>query len=407
MFFDLSDKKKGGGTKPLSCASCGLYKRALSPKMEPYGEGGLRILNVGEAPGEDEDRRGKPWQGKVGRALRKTYRRIGVDLFSDCWNVNSINCRPPDNRDPSNHEINCCRQQIVNPAIERLQPHVIVLFGNAAIQSVIGARWARDLGGVQRWRGWAIPDRDLGAWVCPVYHPSFVQRYDDEEAWTVWTEDLQNAIGCAHAPLPTFDNEREQVTIVRDEAELARLLKKARKRADRIAFDYETTGLKPHAEGHEIVCGSFAMEPDQAYAFRMPAPDSRCGRLWAELMQDPTVSKMAHNLKFEELWTREVFGVSVQGWEWDSMLAAHILDNRKHVTSLKFQAYVQFGIVDYSSDIEPWLKGDEKHGANSFNHLHKLIDKHGDRQLLEYNGLDSLLEFRLAMDQMDEIGSSL
>jgi len=401
--FDLQQKQKKTGSATLSCPSCGLYKQCLSPRMSPYGDGKRAILNIGEAPGEDEDRRGKPWQGKVGRALRKTYRRLGVDLFEDCYNVNAINCRPPQNRDPTRHELNCCREVKVKPAINHFQPQVIVLLGNQAVQSVIGERWTRDLGGITRWRGWTIPDRDLNAWVCPVFHPSYVERYGDEEAWTIWRQDLQRAINCLDRPLPAFEDERKNVTIVRRERELVRLLKKARK-ADRIAFDYETTGLKPHAAGHEIVCASFAMDEEQAYAFRMPEKGSRGWKLWAELMADPTVSKMAHNMKFEEMWTQVIFGTPVVGWEFDSMLAAHILDNRKHVASLKFQAYVQFGIVDYSSAIEPWLKGDEQQGANSFNYLHRLISRYGDEELLIYNGIDSLLEFRLAMQQMDEIG---
>jgi len=70
--------------KTYSCASCGLYKNALSPKMKSYGAFKKEILNIGEAPGEVEDKRGMPWQGKTGRLLKKTYRRLGVDLFEDC-----------------------------------------------------------------------------------------------------------------------------------------------------------------------------------------------------------------------------------------------------------------------------------------------------------------------------------
>ena len=72
-----TESKSRPDGKTYSCASCGLYKNALSPKMRAYGEFKKEILNIGEAPGEVEDKRGMPWQGKSGRLLKKVYRRLG------------------------------------------------------------------------------------------------------------------------------------------------------------------------------------------------------------------------------------------------------------------------------------------------------------------------------------------
>ena len=56
----------------------------------------------------------------------------------------------------------------------------------------------------------------------------------------------------------------------------------------------------------------------------------------------------------------------VRGWYWDSMIAAHILNNQAGVSGLKFQTYVHFGVIDYSSEISPYLKSDDK-SANGIN----------------------------------------
>src|SRR5262245_18042089 len=100
-FFNLASdngakKSKAVKAPPrFDCEACGIYKTAIrSPKMDPYGEGKLGILIVGEGPGEVEDMKGKPWQGPVGQLLQSSARRMGIDLFRDCWNVNSVNCRP-------------------------------------------------------------------------------------------------------------------------------------------------------------------------------------------------------------------------------------------------------------------------------------------------------------------------
>jgi hypothetical protein len=106
-------------------------------------------------------------------------------------------------------------------------------------------------------------------------------------------------------------------------------------------------------------------------------------------------------MKFEEVWSTIRMKQSVDGWYWDSMQAAHILDNRPGITGLKFQTYVNFGIIDYSSSIEPYLSGDGSNGFNRTQEILEDIQKRND--LLLYCGLDSIYEFRLAMKQMDLI----
>ena len=117
-------------------------------------------------------------------------------------------------------------------------------------------------------------------------------------------------------------------------------------------------------------------------------------------------------MKFEEQWTVNKLGVEVQGWHWDTMITAHTLDNRPSITGLKFQAYVQLGIVDwmtdYNKEVAPYLKptdaNKKKYGANAINCIDELITKPGGmRKLLKYCALDSIYEYRLALMQMKEM----
>jgi len=386
--------------RSLSCPSCGLYRHVLSPRMEPFGKFKKRILNVGEAPGEIEDEKGEQWQGRVGRTLKRIYRQLGVDLFEDCLNINAVNCRPMTkrgtNRTPTSREIACCRKRVLN-VIEQYKPHVIVCLGNSAIECLIGHRWKRNLGGVTKWRGWVIPDRDFQAWVCPTFHPSYVERMDSRDINTIWKQDLKKTLSMLTVPFPKFPNEENQVEIIDSPDSLEPFPKL-------VSFDYETTGLKPHARGHRIVCASIAYNENYAVSFMMPSTPSIRKR-FMQLLKAKHIGKMAHNIKFEETWSTIRLRQSVENWRWDSMLASHVLDNRPGITGLKFQTYVNFGVVDYDGNIASYLKAKNEKNGNSLNRIDELIKStNGRKKLLTYCGLDSLFEYKLAIKQMQEIG---
>jgi len=123
-----------------------------------------------------------------------------------------------------------------------------------------------------------------------------------------------------------------------------------------------------------------------------------------DLLINPKIGKIAQNMKYEETWSVVKLGVSVENWIWDTMQASHILDNRTGITGLKFQTYVQFGIVDYSSEVDPYIHAGDSKNANSFNKIMELISKPGGKEkLLKYNGYDAINEYRLADKQRLDI----
>lgn len=391
---ELKSKYRPDG-KNYTCQSCGLIGRVLSPKMGPHGDFKMGILNIGEAPGEVEDRRGMQWQGKTGRYLKETYRELGIDLFEDCLNINAVNCRPTSktgNRPPTNYEIDCCRKSVIQ-LIEKYKPKVVVLFGGAALYSIIGHRWKKKLDGINKWRGFTIPDQDFKTWICPVFHPSYVLRNDTNSAVeTIWKQDLQRAISMVDVELPKYIEPK--IHYIEDLSVL-----KTIHPPQRISFDYETTGLKPHGKGHRIICASVAISENEGYSFMMPKKKSE-RKPFIDLLLNEGIYKIAHNMKFEESWSLVRLGTRVKGWEWDSMVAAHLLDNRTGITSLKFQVFVNFGIPDYDSEVSKYLMAKDPKNGNSMNTIKDLIStKSGERKLLKYCGLDSIYEYRLAEKQ--------
>jgi hypothetical protein len=257
------------------------------------------------------------------------------------------------------------------------------------------------------WRGWTIPDRELQAWVCPVFHQSYVERSNSDDmpqVETVYLQDLERALGCLERKFPTPQDERECIEVIMGPDEIGEALSIILKEEPEfLAFDYETTGLKPYAPKHKIVCVSLAWDKNRAISFPMPKEGKNLSRL-LRLLEHPRIKKIAQNMQFEWTWTKHLYDVSVEPWAWDTMLASHILDNRRGVTGLKFQAYAQFGVADYNSKIQPFLEGVGK-SINAHNRVLDLINKepNGEKRLLTYCGMDALLEFRLAMKQMKRV----
>ena len=148
-----------------------------------FGDGNpaARVLILGEAPGSEEDREGRPFVGAAGQLLDKMFAAIGLsrgaaDPAEAVYITNVMPWRPPQNRDPSADEI-----AMMRPFVERhiafVNPDVIVLMGNTPCLAILGRRGILKLRGV-----WA---EALGKPVLPMAHPAYLLRNPiaKREAW--------------------------------------------------------------------------------------------------------------------------------------------------------------------------------------------------------------------------------
>ncbi len=356
------------------------------------------MLFVADAPGRQEDEEGTPLIGKAGERLRRVLSSLRFKLDEDGWKTNALICCPPKGRKPTSAEIISCRPNLAK-TIQTLRPKVIVPLGVAAVGAVIGAIWKEDPGAMNRWAGWDIPCQELNAWVCPTWHPAKLLHEDDPVLDKQFRAHLATAIAHTDRPWPQGPPDwAADVRRVVDPAKAASWLHKATKaRKGAVAWDYEANMLKPDGADAQIVSCSVAWgreEPERCIAFPWHGDAIMA---MGELIRSP-IPKIASNIKFEDRWTRTVFGHRVRAWAWDTMLAAHVCDNRPAITSVKFQAFVRLGVPLWNEKIEPFLKtrGDE--------HMNAILREIDIKDLLLYNGLDSLLEFRVAVDQIRQLG---
>ena len=140
-----------------------------------------RVLILGEAPGDEEDRQGRPFVGRAGQLLDRMFDTIGlsrtaVDAEHALYIVNVLTWRPPGNRDPSPDEI-LVSMPFVRRHIELAAPDLIVLMGNVPCQAAIGRR------GILRLRGQWV--EAFGRPALPMTHPAYLLRNPaaKREAW--------------------------------------------------------------------------------------------------------------------------------------------------------------------------------------------------------------------------------
>lgn len=406
-FFTKEQTKSEVITKiPLSCASCGLSKKAKKGRIPPWGKFGKKILLISDAPSQVDDRRQKSWSDDQGDALKDVFKKAGINLFRDTMTTYACICPIPKDKAPEEKEILCCRRKVL-ALIKREKPKLIFLLGHGAVQSIIGRSWKKGLGTMERWRGFIIPDQEHGTWICPISHPRYIETRDIWKkfnlAEVIWLQDIKRAL-----------TKLDEKVIIRDDTQAIVHIKSDKQfkkiipillKSQMISFDYETTGLKPHAKGHVITTTSACVSPTLSFSWmNNPYRD----RLFKTVLESEKVKKSVHNLSFEDSWSYAIIGALVQNWFWDSMLNAHIIDNRKGITGLKFQTYVNFGVADYDSQINPFLQSDtDIDGANSFNHILKFIKQYGAFPVRQYCGLDSLYGYRLTLLQMDLISKGV
>lgn len=140
-----------------------------------------RLLILGEAPGDEEDRQGRPFVGRAGQLLDRMLDSIGlsrqaVDAEKSVYIMNVLTWRPPGNRDPSAEEISLS-MPFVRRHIQLIDPEVIVLLGNTPCQAALGRR------GILRLRGtWG---QAFGRPALPMTHPAYLLRNPPakREAW--------------------------------------------------------------------------------------------------------------------------------------------------------------------------------------------------------------------------------
>lgn len=162
------------GQVASACTACELSEHRTTVVFGS-GSAEARIMFVGEAPGYNEDIQGEPFVGAAGKLLDELLQEILGITRNEVYIGNVLKCRPPDNRDPTAHEIETCKPFLIRQ-IEIISPDVICTLGNFATRTLTNKRE-----GISKLR--RKPIRIDKWFIFPMFHPAAALHrgdlYDD------------------------------------------------------------------------------------------------------------------------------------------------------------------------------------------------------------------------------------
>lgn len=166
------EKMKKIRDEVIACQQCLLYQTRILPVIG-QGSHNAKIIFVGEAPGANENRTGRPFCGASGKILDGLLEFIGLNR-QDVYICNLLKCRPPSNRDPMPDEINACSSYLERQ-IEIIKPKVICPLGRYSMYFLMKKFGIEnEMQSISQIHGQIFKSREgfHGLAVIPFYHPA-------------------------------------------------------------------------------------------------------------------------------------------------------------------------------------------------------------------------------------------
>jgi DNA polymerase-1 len=235
---------------PKRCRETDCY---LYQKLEvPYaGNTSAEIVGVGESPGAEEERRGKPFIGDSGDLIKAVCKQVDLPWFR-LFVLNSARCRI-DKDKMSKKQINgvltLCRPKVIS-AIRQIRPKLIILWGDIALQQVTKKT------GITKARGTLVWNEEFEAWCLPTFHPAYILRNPGMRELLV--SDMRKAAEFVRNGFKLVTDDRtmkyQEVDDLRDVV----------KEGDTISIDTETQGKDWMSPNFRMLSVSVSREPGQA-----------------------------------------------------------------------------------------------------------------------------------------------
>ena len=174
------------------CTNCELH--AIRNNVV-FGDGNqeTKLLFVGEGPGEEEDKTGKPFVGRAGKLLTKIIEAMGLTR-ADVYIVNIVKCRPPGNRNPSETESLSCIS-FLQKQINIIKPKIIVTLGAVASKTLLedpNLKISKIRGSFIDWQTQNSKNNENMIKLMPTFHPAYLLRNPRDKS-LVW-EDMQKVM---------------------------------------------------------------------------------------------------------------------------------------------------------------------------------------------------------------------
>jgi len=370
------------------CKNCIFFNNAYVPPEYPFGDEKIDVLFIGEAPGVEEERLGKPFVGRSGQLFRDALAEFIKEFPHLKFGItNVVKCHPPNNMTPKSAEIKLCKPLLLDE-IEKYDPDFIIPLGNTALQAIVGRA------GIQKNLNQVITKVVAGRerTIIPTFHPAAILRNPH------LLQDFVRTFGILEKIMKGQVLELEDFIVVDDFRKIENMLNDL-SNSKAFAFDLETSSLNPFSENAKILCLSLSNGKN---TYVIPAKDYEMSNLidLLKIVFSLPAKKIAHNAKFDVKWLK-VFGVEVKNLAFDTMIA-HYLINENLPHSLAF-ILSEMGFVDHKGDFSRAVGG-ETATWKVLSDEEKL-NEYWD-VLLEYNAKDAWSTYLIYEKLKDKLESS-
>ena len=176
-----------------SCHACALGETRNNIVFSDGNATTARIVLIGEAPGETEDMTGRPFVGRAGQLLTEFLTEAGISRDRDVYIINTVKCRPPENRVPTDEEKAACRK-FLEAQIDIIKPDAIILCGATALKSFVTLDKKQTISKIRgQWMTISVDGVEYKAMT--IFHPSYLLRNHSMEEGSprrLMQEDLRN-----------------------------------------------------------------------------------------------------------------------------------------------------------------------------------------------------------------------
>ncbi len=343
-----------------NCAACGLDSSSgcASPAMPPTGAKNPKYLVVVSQPSVMDDSKGVLLSGAAGQHFKNVINDLGIHS-DEVMITSAVRCRTAGVVSPK--EVTLCGES-VRTLIEEHQPDGVICLGDNAIKAVFPRAINRAFSHLSV-RGSNVPYFTAAGKLVNVaitYNISNFAGGRNEELLQVWYDDLASVTD----PIELKVDLTPTVIICKTLPQVRECAAKLQTE-DIVAWDYETTSLKPYGQDckvSELFSVAFAFDDGTTYAIPLNkyfptnmqiAIENVVEAFYYEL--NPTQRKIAHNTKFDALWGLYKLGKQLdkapKGKYEDTSLLCWMNDERRGMSSLKLAAWRYFGVDNWSVDV--------------------------------------------------------
>jgi DNA polymerase len=293
------------------------------------GPSNAKLAIVGEAPGSEEERLGRPFVGSTGKIVDDVLSSLGTRR-EEIYLTNVVKIRPPGNNIDSLHILGKSISDFIpqlQAELEALKPNAVLALGNTALTALTGYH------GIEKYRGSILSCSLSSTKVISTLHPASLLHAEGDSSLRSWKDltfikwDFARAI--KQSEFPEYNPPRRNLIVARDALQLDRFLRKY-EGSPYVSVDIETFKTFP-------ICIGLAFSPDEAISvplFFSPMTRSdqiSCWEMLAKLLADVEVQKIGQNFKFDQRLLRTCvndtvnFGFAVNSFFFDTMLAFRTL----------------------------------------------------------------------------------